>query len=79
MWRDEISDAEFLRRRGSNYGMEIEPLGTPDIVVKPRIGDLIIFNARKLHAVASGSGSDRLTVSSFLGYRGHGQALTFWS
>lgn len=79
MWREEISDAEFLRRRGSRYGMEIEPLGVPDIVVKPRVGDLIIFNARKLHAVASGSGSDRLTVSSFLGYRGHGRPLTFWS
>lgn len=54
MWRNEISDAEFLRRRGDKYGMDIAPLGAPDLVVKPAIGDLIIFNARKLHAVAAG-------------------------
>jgi hypothetical protein len=79
IWKTEISDAEFLRRRGSKYGMDIEPLGAPDIVVKPRVGDLIIFNARKLHAVGPGCGSDRLTVSSFLGYRGESQPLTVWS
>ncbi len=79
MWRHEIPDAEFLRRRGDKYGMDIEPLGSPDIVVKPEVGDLIIFNARKLHAVAAGEGSDRLTLSCFLGYRGLDRPLTFWS
>ncbi|MEJ7686370.1 MAG: 2OG-Fe(II) oxygenase [Variovorax sp.] len=79
MWRPEISDAEFLRRRGAKYGMDIEPLGAPDIVVKPEAGDLIVFNARKLHAVAAGEGSDRLTLSCFLGYRGADLPLTFWS
>lgn len=79
MWRDEITDAEFLRRRGDNYGMDIEPLGEPDIVVKPQMGDLILFNARKLHAVAPGAGSDRLTLSCFLGFRGDSLPLTFWS
>lgn len=79
MWRDEITDAEFLRRRGDKYGMDIEPLGVPDIVVKPQMGDLILFNTRKLHAVAPGSGSDCLTLSCHLGFRGDDQPLTFWS
>lgn len=79
MWRDEISDSEFLARRGSKYGMDLEPLGEPDITVKPEVGELILFNARKLHAVAAGEGSDRLTVSCFLGYRGESQPLTIWS
>jgi len=79
MWRDEITDAEFLRRRGDKYGMDIEPLGPPDIVVRPQMGDLILFDARKLHAVAAGAGSDRLTLSSFLGFRGDAKPLTFWS
>lgn len=79
MWRNEISDAEFLERRGSKYGMEIEPLGKPDLIIKPQVGELIIFNARKLHAVAAGAGSDRLTVSCFLGYRGRHKPLTMWS
>lgn len=79
MWREEISDAEFLERRGTSYGLDLDSLGSPDIVVKPERGDLILFNARKLHAVAPGVGSDRLTLSCFVGYRGAEQALTFWS
>lgn len=79
MWRNEISDAEFLERRGDKYGMFLEDLGPPDIVVKPERGDFIIFNARKMHAVAAGAGKDRLTLSCFVGYRGEDRPLTFWS
>jgi hypothetical protein len=34
---------------------------------------------RKLHAVPAGEGSDRLTISAFLGYRGHTETMTVWS
>jgi hypothetical protein len=79
IWMDEISDAEFLERRGNQYGMSIEPLRAPDLKVKPENGDLILFNARKLHAVLAGSGCDRLTLSAFFGYRGRNSPLTVWS
>lgn len=79
LWLDEISDEEFLQRRGQQYGMSLEPLGKPDLTVKPENGDLILFNARKLHAVLAGSGVDRLTLSAFFGYRGESNPLTVWS
>jgi len=79
IWLDEISDAEFLERRGSSYGLSIEALGPPDLRIRPAVGDLILFNGRKLHAVAPGKGADRLTVSCFVGYRGGDHPLTFWS
>lgn len=79
IWKDEITDAAFLERRGEQYGMDLDALGPPDIVIKPERGDFIIFNARKMHAVASGKGHDRLTFSCFVGYRGDGLPLTFWS
>lgn len=79
MWNEEISDEEFLRRRGTDYGMQIEPLGRPDLKIQPRHGDLILFNARKLHAVLMGHGADRLTLSAFFGYRGPTAPLTVWS
>jgi hypothetical protein len=79
IWRNEISDTEFIERREGKYGMALEPLGPADLVVKPMVGDLILFNARKLHAVAPGGGCDRLTVSCFLGYRGDAHPLTVWS
>lgn len=79
IWLEEISDVEFLRRRGAQYGMSIESLDKPDFCVKPKNGDLIIFNARKLHAVLPGTGSDRLTLSAFIGYRGKDKPLSVWS
>jgi len=79
LWRDEITDAEFLERRGPHYGIPLGELGPPDFTVKPQDGDLILFNARKLHAVLPGVGRDRLTLSAFLGYRGPDERLTVWS
>jgi hypothetical protein len=79
VWMDEISDEEFLEVRGQDYGIPLEKLNYPDFTVKPEVGDLILFNARKLHAVLPGAGCDRLTISGFLGYRGSDQALTVWS
>jgi hypothetical protein len=57
MWDNEISDAEFLEQRGDDYAIPIEQLGPCDYVVKPENGDLILFNARKLHAVLPGEGT----------------------
>lgn len=79
MWMDEISDQEFLQKRGEQYAMPLGLLDEPDFVVKPKNGDLIFFNARKLHAVLPGEGTDRLTLSAFFGYRGMDRNLTVWS
>lgn len=79
LWTEEISDAEFLRLRGDKYAIPLECLDDPDLKVKPQQGDLILFNARKLHAVLPGLGSERLTLSAFFGYRGNSHGLTVWS
>ena len=79
MWNTEISDEEFLEQRGDDYAIPLEQLGAHDFSVKPKVGDLILFNARKLHAVLSGKGTDRLTLSTFLGFRGEAEPLTVWS
>ncbi|WP_068317393.1 2OG-Fe(II) oxygenase [Polycladidibacter hongkongensis] len=79
MWDDELSDDEFLDRRGQDYAIPLDQLRPCDYSAKPENGDLILFNARKLHAVLPGEGKDRLTISAFLGYRGEKEALTVWS
>lgn len=79
IWDDEISDSDFLSRRGSDYAIPLELLPPHDFAVKPETGDLILFNARKLHAVLPGAGVDRITISGFLGYRGDKAPLTVWS
>ncbi len=79
MWMAEISDQQFLQMRGEKYAIPLELLDKPDFLVKPKNGDLILFNARKLHAVLPGEGTDRLTLSAFFGYRGDKNNLTVWS
>jgi hypothetical protein len=79
MWDREIPPAEFNKLRGDEYGLPVEALGEPDLVVRPEPGDLLIFNSRKMHAVSPGAGKSRLSVSCFVGYRGQGQPLACWS
>jgi Rps23 Pro-64 3,4-dihydroxylase Tpa1-like proline 4-hydroxylase len=79
MWDKEISDDEFLERRKKDYAIPLEELDQPNYSVRPENGDLILFNARKLHAVLTGEGNDRLTISGFIGFRGKQEPLTLWS
>lgn len=50
----------------------------PSIVLKPEVGDLIIFNCRKPHAIRRFSGEPRVTMQVFIGYD-HGQPLQLWN
>lgn len=79
MWHRNMSAEEFDERRKGQYGIEIAELPPPDVVVKPGRGDLLIFNSRKIHAVASPRDRARIAVSFFIGYRGDDQPLTYWS
>lgn len=79
MWHRNMSTEEFDERRKGQYGIEIIDLPPPDVVVKPGRGDLLIFDSRKIHAVASPRDRARVAVSFFIGYRGDNQPLTYWS
>jgi hypothetical protein len=50
-------------------------VGGEPVAVKPEVGDLILFNARKPHAIRRFSGCDRISVQTFIGYRQDGPLL----
>lgn len=79
MWHKNMTTAEFDLKRNAEYGINIDALPCPDIVVKPKTGDLLIFDSHKLHAVSSPRDRSRLALSFFIAYRGDNQPLTFWS
>ncbi len=79
VWEKEIDPAGFDEMRGSSYGISPELLGRPALRLKPEIGELILFNSKKMHAVAPSINGHRLSVSCFVGYRGDHEPLTFWS
>lgn len=79
MWRREIPTPAFDAMRGADYGVPVQSLGPPDLALRPEPGDLLIFNSRKMHAVAPGTGCNRLALSCFIGYRGPQDPLSVWS
>ncbi|OWW19337.1 2OG-Fe(II) oxygenase [Noviherbaspirillum denitrificans] len=79
MWHKNMPIAEFDEKRKGEYGINIKDLPPPDVVLKPNTGDLLIFDAHKLHAVASPQDKDRLALSFFVAYRGDDKPLTYWS
>jgi hypothetical protein len=48
------------------------------IVIKPAVGELMLFDSGCIHAVCASSGS-RVSMSMFIGYRGQDKPLTYWS
>jgi hypothetical protein len=79
MWHKNMSLSEFDEKRNGDYGININSLPPPDVVLKPNVGDLLIFDAHKIHAVASPKDQSRLALSFFIAYRGANEPLTYWS
>ncbi|AXE33920.1 2OG-Fe(II) oxygenase [Chromobacterium phragmitis] len=79
IWQRELPPDEFDAMRGDSYGIDPALLGEPSLRIKPESGELVIFNSRKMHAVAPSKHSSRLSLSCFIGYRGAHSPLTFWS
>jgi 2-oxoglutarate-Fe(II)-dependent oxygenase superfamily protein len=62
------------------YGLQRALLSEASTVLRPAAGEVIIFNASKIHAVrASTGGGERVTVSGFIGYRGEDRPLVVFS
>lgn len=79
IWDREMSPSDFDSIRGDSYGIDPRLLGEPDLTIHPGAGDLIVFNARKMHAVSPPEDAPRLSLSCFVGYRGSHMPLTYWS
>ena len=80
VWNLCPTDDEYDQYCGpGSYGIDRSTLPAPAVVVKPEPGDLILFNSECIHAVRLISGEPRVSVSSFIGYRGIGAPLTMWS
>lgn len=62
-----------------DYGLDRDRLGPPAVTIHPCDGDLIIFNAQRVHAVTEITKGVRVAVSAFIGYRGQGRPLTVFS
>jgi hypothetical protein len=63
----------------NSYGYDPGLIDGCDVLrIKPVNGDLVLFNSRNFHSIESGTGSDRISVSSFVGRFDDG-SLVLWS
>ena len=80
LWSSTCSRAEYDDLSDGDYGVRDAEakLGPPDVVLRPEVGELILFNSNRFHSIRKGS-EERVSISSFIGYRGTQQPLTMWS
>lgn len=80
LWDRSLSKSEYEQIRiPDSYGVDINKLLPPDDIIHPKVGDLVLLNSQRLHAIEASTSGSRTTCSCFVGYRGANQSLTFWS
>jgi hypothetical protein len=80
IWNYEPCEQAYESLRGNRaYGIPRASLPKPDVTIRPMAGDLIIINPRLVHAVRPVVGSDRITLSAFLGIKSQTDPLVYWS
>lgn len=81
LWASGISDPQEYAASQvvGDYGLDRAKIGQSVVRIKPEAGDLIMFDARKIHAVNRNNGGNRVAVSAFIGYRGPMLPLTIYS
>ncbi len=68
-WGKIESESEYERMKRTDYGVDRNKLGDPTFVITPRQGDLVAFDAARLHGVRGVKSGERVTAACFLGVR----------
>ncbi|WP_426575374.1 2OG-Fe(II) oxygenase (plasmid) [Xenorhabdus stockiae] len=80
IWNIQPNATEYAHLKGNrHYGINRNDMLKPDLVIKPKVGDLIILNPRFIHAVRPVKEQDRITLSSFIGVISENNPLIYWS
>lgn len=80
LWDRSYTDEEYdARRWKGSYGLDRDRIPGSDALLRPETGDLILFNANKVHAVRPTMKGTRVTLSMFIGARGTDEPLVYWS
>jgi len=79
IWDLRLNEAEFDRLRlGDSYGLDRNLLPPPTVTIAPQVGDLILFDSTRIHALRPSDGV-QIAHSCFLGFHGVQQPLAVWS
>ncbi len=79
LWNFGFTDQEEYNRnktRQDHYSLDRGRIGEPAATLTPRVGELIVFNAKRIHAVRAIKKGVRTSQSLFIGYRGNNRQLS---
>lgn len=80
VWPISHSKEEYRRhQRPESYGLLPTGLVGEPVMIRPGLGELIMFNSRLVHAVGASPDEDRIAASCFVGTRGDTYPLSVWS
>jgi hypothetical protein len=68
-WHRVTDETEYEKAKRSDYGLDRDALGDPSLVITPSSGDLVAFDAGRIHGVRGIQAGERVTVACFLGVR----------
>jgi 2OG-Fe(II) oxygenase superfamily len=76
-----IAEQQAIRDEEYEYEGIIDKVNLPPatVAIRPEVGDLILFDSGRIHAVRPSQGGSRASMSIFIGYRGQDKPLTYWS
>jgi 2OG-Fe(II) oxygenase superfamily len=79
LWHHRLTEEEYNDRRiYGSYGLDRRHLPSPTATIRPELGDLILFDSNRIHAVRASSGL-RIAHSCFLGLHSFDTPLSVWS
>ena len=81
-WDRVITDEEYEPLRDEfpgSYGYPREMLPAESLLITPRVGDLVLINTMRVHAIREITRGQRMTISGFVGSSGSGAPLGCWS
>ncbi|MEH0971259.1 hypothetical protein V6U77_09025 [Micromonospora sp. CPCC 205546] len=81
-WDRVISDEEYEQLRDKypgSYGYPRSMLPEDSLLIAPEVGDLVLVNTLRAHAVRKIEQGRRITLSGFVGSAGTDQPLRCWS
>ena len=76
-----ISAREAIRDREYKYEgiLDRNSLPSATLKIKPKVGELILFDSGRIHSVRPCQNGPRVSMSMFIGYRSREKPLTYWS
>ncbi|HEX6719264.1 MAG TPA: 2OG-Fe(II) oxygenase [Pyrinomonadaceae bacterium] len=79
LWDLSLTPDQFELARAPDFSLRREMIGPPILSISPEPGDLILFDAERIHAVSTILNGTRLTASTFVGFSRLDGPLSFFA